>query len=74
MPKASRLIVSDLLQFSRQSESINSCLELNALIEEVLAVAKHTLNINKIVIAFAAGENMAICLLEKEDQGNLRGV
>ncbi len=48
--KACRRIVSDLLKFSRQSESINSCLDLNALIEEVLAVAEHTLNINKIAV------------------------
>jgi signal transduction histidine kinase len=48
--KACRRIVSDLLKFSRQAESIKTCLNLNEIIKEVLSVTEHTLNINKILV------------------------
>ena len=64
--KACRRIVSDLLKFSRQSESINSCLDLNALIEEVLSVSEHTLNINKINVIRRFSEEPPILVGDAE--------
>lgn len=46
--KACRRIVADLLKFSRQSESEKSLIDLNEIIEEVLSVTEHTLNIHQI--------------------------
>jgi PAS domain S-box-containing protein len=46
--KACRKIVADLLKFSRQTESIKTSIDLNNIIQEVLAVTEHTLNIQKI--------------------------
>lgn len=43
-----RRIVADLLKFSRQAASAKSELDLNTIIQEVLAVTEHTLNINQI--------------------------
>lgn len=48
--KACRRIVSDLLKFSRQSESIKTSIDINEIIKEVLSVTEHTLNINKIQV------------------------
>jgi PAS domain S-box-containing protein len=48
--KACRRIVSDLLKFSRQSESIKASINVNDIITEVLSVTEHTLNINKILV------------------------
>ncbi len=49
--KVCRRIVADLLKFSRQAESAKSELDVNTIIQEVLAVTEHTLNINQINIA-----------------------
>jgi PAS domain S-box-containing protein len=46
--KACRRIVADLLKFSRQAESEMSRIDLNKIIEEVLSVTEHTLNIHRI--------------------------
>ena len=46
--KACRRIVADLLKFSRQAESVKTALDVNAIIEEVLAVTEHSLNIQQI--------------------------
>ncbi len=46
--KACRRIVADLLKFSRQAESAKTSVNLNSIIEEVLAVTEHTLNIHQI--------------------------
>ena len=48
--KACRRIVADLLKFSRQSESEKSLLDLNKIIEEVLSVTEHSLNIHRITV------------------------
>ncbi len=48
--KACRKIVADLLKFSRQAESAKACVNLNSIIEEVLAVTEHTLNIHQITV------------------------
>ncbi len=48
--KVCRRIVSDLLKFSRQSESVKASINLNEIIKEVLSVTEHSLNINKIII------------------------
>jgi PAS domain S-box-containing protein len=45
-----RRIVADLLKFSRQAESAKSEIDLNTIIQEVLAVTEHTLNINGIKV------------------------
>ncbi|OKY74130.1 MAG: PAS domain-containing sensor histidine kinase [Desulfobulbaceae bacterium DB1] len=46
--KACRKIVADLLKFSRQSESAKTAVNPNDVIEDVLAVTEHNLNINHI--------------------------
>jgi signal transduction histidine kinase len=48
--KACRRIVADLLKFSRQAESMKADLDLNQVIQEVLAVTEHTLNIDQIEV------------------------
>ena len=48
--KACRKIVADLLKFSRQTESCRTELMVNEIIEDVLAVSEHTLNINHIEV------------------------
>ncbi|MFN2353527.1 MAG: nitrogen regulation protein NR(II) [Desulfopila sp.] len=48
--RACRRIVADLLKFSRQSESAKACIDVNTVIQEVLAVSEHTLNINNITV------------------------
>lgn len=48
--KACRRIVSDLLKFSRQTQSIKTSIYLNEIVKEVLSVTEHTLNINKISV------------------------
>ncbi len=48
--KACRKIVADLLKFSRQTESIKTSIDLNKIIQEVLAVTEHSLNIQKIEV------------------------
>jgi PAS domain S-box-containing protein len=48
--KSCRKIVADLLKFSRQAGSDTAPLNLNDIIEEVLAVTEHTLNINGIEV------------------------
>lgn len=46
--KACRRIVADLLKFSRQAESAKAPIDLNEIIEEVLSVTEHTLNIHQV--------------------------
>ncbi|WP_028585811.1 two-component system sensor histidine kinase NtrB [Desulfogranum mediterraneum] len=46
--KACRRIVADLLKFSRQADSVKAAIDLNQLIEEVLAVTEHSLNIHQV--------------------------
>lgn len=48
--KACRRIVADLLKFSRQAESVKTSINLNQLIQEVLAVTEHSLNIQQIEV------------------------
>jgi PAS domain S-box-containing protein len=43
-------IVADLLLYSRESESIIDSIDINQIIEEVLAVMEHSLNIDRIYI------------------------
>ncbi len=48
--KACRKIVADLLKFSRQSESARENLSLNEVLEDVLAVTEHSLNMDHIFV------------------------
>lgn len=48
--KACRKIVADLLKFSRRSERAKRELAINDIIEEVLAVSEHHLNISRITV------------------------
>ena len=65
--KACRKIVADLLKFSRQSESSKKELDINEIIEDVLAVSEHNLNINHIHVTrnFMADLPMVIGDVEK---------
>ena len=56
--KACRRIVADLLKFSRQSESEKSRLDLNNIIEEVLSVTEHTLNLHQITVIRQFGDTL----------------
>lgn len=56
--KACRRIVSDLLKFSRQSDSFKASLNINTIIEEVLSVSEHSLNLQKIHIERNFGEDL----------------
>ena len=55
--KACRKIVSDLLKFSRQADRAKEEVDLNELVEEVLTVSEHNLNISHIQVVrlFAPG-------------------
>lgn len=55
--KACRKIVADLLKFSRQTDRARAEVDLNELIEEVLTVSEHNLNISHIQVVrrFAPG-------------------
>lgn len=46
--KTCRKIVADLLKFSRQTDSVKGKVDLNELIEEVLTVSEHNLNISHV--------------------------
>ncbi len=48
--KTCRRIVSDLLKFSRQTESAKALIDVNRIVGEVLAVTEHSLNINRVAI------------------------
>ncbi len=48
--KACRKIVADLLKFSRQSESARENILINEVLEDVLAVTEHSLNMNHILV------------------------
>jgi PAS domain S-box-containing protein len=48
--KACRRIVADLLKFSRQSESVKALININSIIQEVLSVTEHNLNIHQILV------------------------
>ena len=56
--KACRRIVADLLKFSRQSESEKSHIDLNNIIEEVLSVTEHTLNLHHITVIRQFGDEL----------------
>jgi signal transduction histidine kinase len=46
--KICRRIVADLLKFSRQTKSVKAAFDLNQIIEDVLAVTEHSLNMQQI--------------------------
>lgn len=48
--KACRKIVADLLKFSRQSESARKDLSINEVLQDVLAVTQHSLNMDHISV------------------------
>ena len=48
--KACRRIVADLLKFSRQTDRAKAEVDLNELIEEILTISEHSLNINHIQV------------------------
>ncbi len=56
--KACRKIVADLLKFSRQSESARENILLNEVMEDVLAVTEHSLNMDHIHIHRDLDKNM----------------
>lgn len=56
--KACRRIVADLLKFSRQADSVKESLNMNTVIQEVLAVSEHNLNIHKITVLKRFDENL----------------
>jgi PAS domain S-box-containing protein len=56
--KACRKIVSDLLKFSRQSASAKAPININDIIQDVLSVIEHTLNIHKIHVVQLFGADL----------------
>ena len=64
--KACRKIVADLLKFSRQSESTRTELDLSEIIEDVLAISEHDLNINHIQIERDLSEDLPMIVGDAE--------
>lgn len=56
--KACRRIVADLLKFSRQAESTKAQIHINEIIQEVLAVTEHSLNINQVKVVRNFGPDL----------------
>lgn len=64
--KACQKIVADLLKFSRQSESVVQFVDLNEVIQDVLAVTEHTLNIHKIEVVRSLHELLPLVHADRE--------
>lgn len=56
--KACRKIVADLLKFSRQSQSARENLSINEIMEDVLAVTEHSLNMDHIFVHRELADNL----------------
>jgi len=56
--KACRKIVADLLKFSRQAESARENILINEVLEDVLAVTEHSLNMDHIQVHRSLNENL----------------
>lgn len=69
--KACRKIVADLLKFSRQSGGSRQELNLNEVVNEVLAVTEHTLNLDHIQVSRIFAESLPSVV---GDAGKLRQV
>ncbi len=59
-------IVSDLLKFSRQSDTRHLPLDINEAVEEVLAVVAHTLKINRVKLVRRLAEDLPIVIGDRE--------
>ncbi len=64
--KACRKIVADLLKFSRQSESARENILINEVMEDVLAVTEHSLNMDHIHAHRDLNENMPTIIGDTE--------
>lgn len=64
--KACRKIVADLLKFSRQSESSKTEININKVIEEVLAITEHNLSISHIQLVRHFQENIPTMIGDME--------
>ncbi|MBM9518932.1 PAS domain S-box protein [Desulforhopalus vacuolatus] len=64
--KACRKIVADLLKFSRQSESARENILLNEILEDVLAVTEHSLNMDHIKVSRDFDEDLPIIVGDPE--------
>ncbi len=53
-----RRIVTDLLKFSRQTQSIKTPIDINKIIQEVLTVIEHNLHINKVQVVRYFGRQL----------------
>ncbi|MGW8193679.1 MAG: two-component system sensor histidine kinase NtrB, partial [Desulforhopalus sp.] len=56
--RACRRIVADLLKFSRQAESAKLLININEIVQEVLAVTEHNLNINRVKVVRNFGSDL----------------
>ncbi len=65
--KACRKIVADLLKFSRQGLSEKTYMQLNEIIQDVVAVTEHGLNIDHIMVTrkYSEGMPFIFCDVEK---------
>ncbi len=64
--RACRRIVADLLKFSRQAESFKTSLDINLIIQEVLAVTEHTLNIHGVTVLRKFDQNLPMVFGDSE--------
>lgn len=64
--KACRRIVADLLKFSRQAESAKAPVNLNDLVQDVLAVTEHSFNMNQIQVHRNFTENIPRIIADPE--------
>lgn len=56
--QASRKIVADLLKFSRQSKSAKENISINEVLKDIIAVTKHNLNLDHILIRLSLADNL----------------
>ena len=59
-------IIERLLNFARISEEIEECCDLNASVEAILAVVKHTLTMNNIKLASSLDEGLPVIAVDSK--------
>lgn len=64
--KACRKIVADLLKFSRQSESARENVSINEILEDVMAVTQHSLNMDHINVHLELADDLPLVVGDTE--------
>ena len=64
--RACRNIVADLLRFSRHTESVKEPLDLNQVMEQVLALAEHSYALDRVVLERDFADSLPLILGDRE--------